>query len=49
MSLLDPELARSVLDRALRRGGDLAELYVERRRDLIEQILPTIVVPESRP
>ncbi|MBV9212620.1 MAG: TldD/PmbA family protein [Actinobacteria bacterium] len=31
MTLLDPELAGPVLARALRRGGDVAELYVEAR------------------
>ncbi len=31
MSLLEPELARAVLERALRRGGDVAEVYVEAR------------------
>ena len=32
MSLVEPELAARVLERALRRGGDLAELYAEDRR-----------------
>jgi TldD protein len=32
MSLVDPELAARVLERALARGGDLAELYAEDRR-----------------
>ena len=31
MTLVDPELARRVIDRALERGGDLGELYVEDR------------------
>ena len=31
MTLLDPELAARVIDRALRRGGDVAEVYVEER------------------
>ena len=32
MTLVDPELAGRVLERALARGGDLAELYAEDRR-----------------
>ena len=32
MTLVDPELAARVLDRALARGGDMAELYAEARR-----------------
>ena len=32
MTLVDPELAASVLERALARGGDMAELYAEARR-----------------
>jgi TldD protein len=32
LTLVDPELAARVLDRALRRGGDMAELYAEARR-----------------
>lgn len=32
MSLVDPELAAWVLERALERGGDVGELYVEDRR-----------------
>jgi len=32
LSLVDPELAGRVLDRALARGGDMAELYAEARR-----------------
>jgi TldD protein len=31
VTLVDPELARRVLEQALRRGGDLAELYAEDR------------------
>ena len=31
MSLVDPELAGRAIERALRRGGDLAEVYVEER------------------
>jgi TldD protein len=31
LTLVDPELAASVLERALSRGGDLAELYAEAR------------------
>jgi TldD protein len=31
VSLVDPELAGRAIERALRRGGDLAELYVEER------------------
>ena len=31
MSMVDPELAGRVIERALRRGGDLCELYVEDR------------------
>src|SRR5436190_16214183 len=31
MSLLDPELAGRAIERALRRGGDLAEVYAEER------------------
>jgi TldD protein len=31
LTLIDPELATSVLERALSRGGDLAELYAEAR------------------
>ena len=31
MSLLEPDLARAVIERALRRGGDLAEVYAEER------------------
>ena len=32
MTLVDPELAERVLERALARGGDMAELYAEGRR-----------------
>ncbi len=32
MTLVDPELAGRVLERALARGGDMAELYAEARR-----------------
>jgi TldD protein len=32
VSLVEPELAQRVIGRALRRGGDLAELYAEDRR-----------------
>ena len=32
MTLVDPELAARVLERALARGGDMAELYAEARR-----------------
>ena len=32
MTLVEPELARAVLARALARGGDMAELYAEGRR-----------------
>ena len=32
MTLVDPELAARVLERALGRGGDMAELYAEARR-----------------
>ncbi len=31
MTLVEPELAARVLDRALARGGDMAELYAEAR------------------
>jgi len=31
VSLLEPDLARAVIERALRRGGDLAEVYAEER------------------
>ena len=31
MSLVGPELAGRAIERALRRGGDLAEVYVEER------------------
>nr|MBA2566769.1 TldD/PmbA family protein [Thermoleophilaceae bacterium] len=31
MTLLEGDLAASVIERALRRGGDFAELYVEDR------------------
>jgi TldD protein len=34
VSLLDPALASRLLDRALARGGDLAEVYVEERHGL---------------
>ena len=34
MSLVDPELAAKVIERALARGGDLGELYVEDRYGL---------------
>ncbi len=34
MTLVAPELAATVLERALARGGDLAELYAEARRGL---------------
>ena len=34
MSLVDSELARRVLERAMARGGDLGELYVEERAGL---------------
>ncbi|MGI8845533.1 MAG: TldD/PmbA family protein [Thermoleophilaceae bacterium] len=33
MSLIDPELARQVIARALHHGGDMAEVYAEDRRD----------------
>jgi len=32
LKLVDPELAARVLDQALKRGGDMAELYAEARR-----------------
>ena len=32
MTLVEPELAARVLERALGRGGDMAELYAEARR-----------------
>jgi TldD protein len=31
LTLIDPELARRAIERALRRGGDLAEVYAEER------------------
>ena len=32
MTLIDPDLAARVIERALRHGGDFAELYVEDRQ-----------------
>jgi TldD protein len=35
VTLVDPELAAAVLERALARGGDIAELYAEARRGFV--------------